>query len=490
MKQMRVLIAEDEPIVVRYIKRILESCEVFEVIADCETGEEAEALCLQEKPDLLITDIRMAGISGLELIRRIKQHGLNMQMVIVSGYKDFAYAKEAIFLGVEDYITKPINPDELKTTLLRIWESYGKQIAAQKTFDMEQILREQNEEAFHNQFPYTRCRMLMVYQSGDIDELHFATVHDKCRISFFYRNSLMLLVGGEKMDKGDFSNSIDQITAAKGKGKTCTVMTVGKVDLGKDCFAVFQQMYRSLREQTIPGKLVIKRYPSSENIPPQNDYQDEVPLKRVENKIAAKEWKGLLERIQELFLFWEKEQYDLYHIKTTIHQITDQMYKAGAFEQGKLIINEYLDDCLRYAESYTKMREIICTYLEKAIKNRDHSPQEGKNADQIFEQICRYVLQNEDKYFSLNEICYQFKVSQPFIRKIFRIKTGKSYNEWVLDTKIQRAKELLRANPKLLVKDVAAQLGYEQLYFSTVFNKHVGMSPSEYKFRQQEEDNV
>ena len=48
----------------------------------------------------------------------------------------------------------------------------------------------------------------------------------------------------------------------------------------------------------------------------------------------------------------------------------------------------------------------------------------------------------------------------------------------------------MQANPKLLVKDVAAQLGYEQLYFSTVFNKHVGMSPSEYKVRQQEEDGV
>ncbi len=488
MKQISVLIAEDEPIVARYLSRVLADLGDFDVVAVCESGEEAEEMCLRSKPDLLITDIRMPGISGLELIHRLKRVKMDIQVIIVSGFKDFSYAKEAISLGVEDYITKPINQDELKSALLRVRDTHKKLLQNQKDVDMEQIVWERDEAAFHNRFPYNRCRALLVYQNGDIEDLSFAAVQDETRISFYYRNSLMVLVGGEALDKGDFRISMQQIIDAKDKGKTCTIMTVLDVPLEKDCFGVFQRLYRMLREQTIPGRLVVHRYESIEHIKKIRECQDEALMSRIANKIQAKEWRGLPTMIQELFLFWEKEQCDIYHMKMAVHQITDQLYKVGAFEQGKLVINEYLDDCLRYADSYSKIREMVCTYLEKVIRNRNYAQQEGKNADQICAEVRHYVLQNESKNFSLNEICYLFKVSQPFIRKAFRMYTGKSYNEWVLDTKIERAKDLLRENPKLLVKDVASQLGYEQLYFSTVFNKHVGMSPSEYKFRLQEEE--
>lgn len=487
MKQMKVLIAEDEPIVTRYLKRILESVGGFQVMATCESGEEALEVCRQGWPDLLITDIRMPGISGLDLIRRIREQNTNIQVVIVSAYKDFSYAKEAISLGVEDYITKPINPDELNSTLLRLKESYQKQLTEKSTLDMEQILREQNEAAFRSLFPYETCRALLVFQSGEIEELKYATVHDQCRISFFYRNSLMVLVGGEAMDKGDFSRSIEIITAAKGERKTCTIITLKTLDIRRDCFGVFQKLYRMLREQTVPGRLIIKRNFAWEE-PRQPFCRDEALLKTIENQLSAKEWRTLPKQIGELFAVWEKGQCDLYHIKTVIHQITDRMYRTNSLEQSKLVINEYLDDCIRYADTYDKMRDMVCSYLEKMLKNRDTSQQEGKNADQICAEIRRYVLANENKNFSLNEICYLFKVSPPFIRKAFRQNTGMSYNEWLLDTKLQRAKELLRVNSRLRVKDVAAQLGYEQLYFSTVFNKHVGMSPSEYKALHQGEE--
>lgn len=486
MRQMKVLIAEDEPIVTRYLKRILESCGGFEVMPPCESGEEALQVCRQDWPDLLITDIRMPGISGLELIRRVRQLSANIQVVIVSAYKDFSYAKEAISLGVMDYITKPINPDELRSTLQRIKEFYWKQLAEKKTLDMEQILRERNEAAFRSQFPYKTCRALLVFQSGEIEELKYAAVHDACRISFFYRNSLMVLVGGAELTTGDFSRSIEMITAAKGERKTCTIITVRELDIGSDCFGVFQRLYRMLREQTIPGRLVIKRNFAWEEAG-RSFRQDEALLKNIENQISAKEWRNLSRQVEALFALWEQGQCDLYHIKTVIHQLTDRLYRTDSLEQSKLVINEYLDDCIRYADSYDKMGDMVCGYLEKMLKNRDYSQQEGKNADQICAEIRRYVLANENKNFSLNEICYLFKVSPPFIRKAFRMNTGMSYNEWLLDTKLQRAKELLRVNSKLRVKDVAAQLGYEQLYFSTVFNKHVGMSPSEYKALHQGE---
>lgn len=487
MRQMKVMIVEDEPIVARYIKKNLDECGGFEVTAICENGEDAVALCQKETPHLLITDVKMPGLSGLEMIRMLRQQGRNMQVVIVSAYKDFAFAKEAISLGVEDYITKPINPDELKKTLLRLQDSCWKTLSAQKNAEMEQAMRDQNEAYLKSQFPYTHCSMLLVYQSGDIEELSDVLTYDEHSISFFYRNSMMLL-----MDRGyqawkRIEAVILQIVSCMQARKTCAILVIWDVDITKDCFTTFRKLYRSVREIATPGKQTIHKYNVVGEIVPLEAYHDEALLKRMENKITAKEWRSLPEMLRELFSFWEKEQYDVYHIKMCIHQLTDQLQKTNALEHNKLVINEYLDDCIRFADSYDKMRDMVCGYLEKVLKNRNDTWQEGKNADQICTEIRQYVLQNESKSFSLNEICYLFKVSQPFIRKAFRMNTGMSYNEWVLDTKIERAKELMRANPRLLVKDVAAQLGYEQLYFSTVFNKHVGMSPSEFKFRLQED---
>ena len=487
MRQMKVIIVEDEPIVIRYIKRILDSCGGFSVIAACESAEEAEAVFRQNRPDLLITDIKMPGITGLELVRRIKKHGGDLQVIIVSGYKDFSYAREAIQLGVEDYITKPINPEELKSTLLRLRDSYWQQISARQAFALEKHLREQNEDAFRARFPFSCCSALAVYQSGDVEELDYAAVFDADCVSFFYRNSLMILAGDMNRAEKTFEQIRARISAADNKQRTITIMAVRQVDLSKDCFSAFQRIYRVLREQTILGKQLSVQMDNCRHAPDTIRYQDEAQMKRLENIIASKEWRNLPGHIRELFVFWEKEQYDLYHIKNAVHQITDQLYKMGAFEQGKLIINEYLDDCIRYADSYSRLRETICGYLEKILRRQNAIQQESKNARLLYEDICRFVLNNLNQNYSLNEICYMFKVSQPFVRKAFRTSSGKSYNEWVLDTKISRAKALLQENSKLLVKDVAMQLGYEQLYFSTVFNKYVGMSPSEYRYLVQEE---
>lgn len=297
----------------------------------------------------------------------------------------------------------------------------------------------------------------------------------------------MILAGDMQRAEGIFRKIIERINTADNKQRTVTFMAVKQVDLSKDCFSVFQRIYRLLREQTILGRQMSVQMENCSQAPDAIRYQDESRMKKLENIIASKEWRDLPNRIRELFVFWEKEQYDLYHIKNAVHQITDQLYKMGAFEQGKLIINEYLDDCIRYADSCSRLRETICGYLEKVLRHQYVVQQESKNASQLYEDICRFVLNNLNQNYSLNEICYMFKVSQPFVRKAFRTSSGKSYNEWVLETKISRAKALLQENSKLLVKDVAAQLGYEQLYFSTVFNKYVGMSPSEYRYRVQEE---
>ena len=83
------------------------------VIGEAADGEEALGLCRKLRPDIVLTDIRMPGINGLDFLKFLKDEGINSRLIIISGYGEFQYAKEAIKLGVVDYILKPVENDEL-----------------------------------------------------------------------------------------------------------------------------------------------------------------------------------------------------------------------------------------------------------------------------------------------------------------------------------------------------------------------------------------
>lgn len=118
----KVLLVEDEDLIRAGLRKILE-----EVIGGYRVGSEArdgtEALNLVEslQPDLILTDIRMIGMDGLEFVRELRMGGNEVPVVIISGYADFGYAREAVRLRVVEYILKPVDPAELAAVLERLF---------------------------------------------------------------------------------------------------------------------------------------------------------------------------------------------------------------------------------------------------------------------------------------------------------------------------------------------------------------------------------
>ncbi len=103
----------------------------FEVIGEAETGDEGLKLAAELHPDLIVTDIRMPGMDGLELIERLGEL-IEAEYLIISGYNDFSYAKQAMRLGVKDYLLKPIDDEELYQVLERLAESIRSKKQAKK----------------------------------------------------------------------------------------------------------------------------------------------------------------------------------------------------------------------------------------------------------------------------------------------------------------------------------------------------------------------
>ena len=117
----KVIIADDEERICRLIEALVDWRALdMEVAAIAHNGLEAAELVGQLCPDILITDIRMPGCSGLELIERVKKERPELEIIIISGYAHFDYAKSAIKFGVGEYLLKPINKAELTMTLERL----------------------------------------------------------------------------------------------------------------------------------------------------------------------------------------------------------------------------------------------------------------------------------------------------------------------------------------------------------------------------------
>ncbi len=151
---MRLVVVDDEPIVLAGIASILaDHRDAFEIVAQCENGFDALTVIEREKPDIVITDIRMGGMSGLELAEKIREMDEQIVIILLSGYSDFSFAQKALTLGVFEYLVKPTRYGDIVGCLARAAESRRKLIYARdQQSKREKADQEAGKEDLHAKF--------------------------------------------------------------------------------------------------------------------------------------------------------------------------------------------------------------------------------------------------------------------------------------------------------------------------------------------------
>lgn len=184
----RVMIVDDEPVIVRGLTRIVDwkkwDCEV---VATAEGGQEGMALIEQYKPDILFSDISMPGVDGLSMIAGIKAQFPNMQITILTGYRDFDYAQRAIRLGVTRFLLKPSKMDEIEEAIEAMQKKLQQSVPAEEK-------AEEKTDKNEGEYPDTE-------DTGD---------EDSAANSFIVRNALSYMEEnyGQKLKLGDVAEQI------------------------------------------------------------------------------------------------------------------------------------------------------------------------------------------------------------------------------------------------------------------------------------------
>lgn len=487
LKKMQVLIVEDEPPIGRYIRKLIEEIPGFEVVSICYCGEAALELMCKNRVDVLFTDIQMPGISGLGLIRKAREYNKELLCVVISGYKMFEYAKEAIELETMAYILKPVDAAELRRVCLTMQEQYRKRSRSAGQEALQIAFRKKDEETFQKLILGEGDKLLAVYYGDNQEEILRLVSGMTPDIYWFgYKKWLFFLCGEEGGQPEIISRKILFRPECR---RTCACIAASGFGTSTEPMVELLRRWQreTLEKLVVPGKRVQL---SMEGITfvEKEELLDGGLKNALNMDIAAGDRKKFERDFQALYGFWEKHQASISHIRKGMHELTESLQRNHLLNTAGIVCNEETDEIIWSGDSYQEIGEglwkALEDFFEESLSENDVPRTEWKV---LFEKILNFIEQNPECNYSLQEICDKFHVSQPYVRKIFRHYTGKTYKEYLLAWKVRTAKELMERNPSLLVKDVADKIGFEQLYFGSVFQRYTGMTPSRYKTNLQKE---
>lgn len=492
----RIVIAEDEPVIQRYNKRIVErNTEEFEVCALCENGEDVLEYLEEHEADVVMTDVRMPAMDGIELIRALKDRRPGIITVVLSGYQDFPYVRECMKLGSEDYLLKPLKDPVVADTLKNLKEKLDRQRLKHLEQQFEEFIKkgEMAEDfiqwlelngrdhvlvllrsgcphagSFETLLPVGNPRLLEIVKEWGLQELVMAGGR--------YMNECLILLRRGSLRR--FCALLEK-RAEEMQGKN--YYTCIYENLGSDSSRVQEKiclLTKTADEQIVVGKTIMGR-------PEQFSSRSYTDIdSRLRGKMTALvkggQWEGLKDVIIELFRIWENEQASLHWIQSEVMDIITLIHMNMGGKQPDFIKKalEAMDGAYVYARSASDILFNLCDFVTEQVNSRREYRKDSK---ELYEDIRDYVYKNISSNIRLRDITERFYISQTYVNRLFNKYADTSFYDFVLEEKILQAKHIYKENPGAKIREVAQMLGFSDAgYFGKVFKARTGETPSEY----------
>ena len=546
---LKIFLAEDEVVVRETIKRMIPWEEFgFELVGEAADGEMALPLLIRQQPDLLITDIKMPFMDGLTLARLAKKEIPGLKVVILSGYDDFNYAKQAIGIGVEDYLLKPITKNALIERLSEIRSRYEHEKTQKEyyeKFQREMQAYEKNSSRdFFEALVGGSMDMMEVYKRAE--KLGLDIVAEAYNVLIFTMNcdedfsgqrdeyssweaeSLELLenfFAGHSSAMLFRSNIFSYGVLLKGQREAIEENTracvdeirkiLSRQDGRREWFlAVGQSVERLSQIQKsyhTASRAFSQRYLYDENIL----YYDEMETMEHPGGQAETEDNAYLQKVDVNALNPAILQKFLSNglQEETENFVKDYFYAIGQEPMESLVFRNYVILNVRFsvisfikglgcdtnemesadteevlAESGKNMESAIAyakKMISQAIEIRDQNS--GNKNRSILKTAVDFIDSHYmDEEISLNTVANVANVSSNHFSALFSQNMGQTFIEYLTTLRMNKAKELLRCTG-MRSSEIAGEIGYKDAhYFSYLFKKTQGMTPSDYRKAREE----
>ena len=477
-----VIVVDDEPTAVKHICKIIEmKCPQFQVVETAENAQEGLEKIRIYKPDLVITDIKMPIMNGIDFITKVKEEFPLMCAIIVSGYQDFEYAKGAIQLGVLDYILKPVNPTMLKANLDNIADKLKFALYQNRNVLIRNMSRGlvQDDIEIKRYFPSEKYYAAIIRRNGL--PRRFSSKSDieifsgEGETMFLYGRDEMeaLYICPEELITKKFVELIyKRLEKDSNKLGYTTSVILNKSFNTEKLYDMIKILYKTLDSRAVIGC-------TQEIILEGNRIEEPTRTYDKDNMIMHIKPLNFKSEFTKLMLLWRKERRPQLWIERNVRLIFYymQVQDSNVYDEE----SEYmLVDAFFYA---TSMEELIDSLLYVFDKNKQEESTCNLKIDtqKFVETVKDYLNIHISDQISLQSVCKKFGISQTYLSRVFRKYVDDSFNNYLTTIRIECAKKLMAENKDFLVKDVASMVGYsDQFYFSRVFCSVTGKPPSIY----------
>lgn len=508
---MKIFIADDEAIIREGLKYIVNWEELgFTICGEASNGEDTLSGILELNPDLVLLDIRMPKLQGTEIVRLTREQKFKGHFIILSGFTDFKYAQTAIRYGVDFYLTKPIDEDELHNAVKTVKEALEKEHLHTNTIKhyLDKAKYAILRDILLNSSDFSNINLSDINLSAAIYQVVIYENYNQDTFNLSYSFADILKVTNQK------NNSFEYIKIHQKD----IVLLKGKFSLNR--FRDFLRHYEERPQKGSPldslfityGRLVYKiedihcSYEDALNLLnrrffcEQNQhaigYEQLPDFETCTYEIDPKKAKQYCDMFCGYIQSFNRKMIadtlsalskNLYCTKSDLAGI--KLFLADIYLQIKENINHIYSTAdipfpnnssvIDFIESKYYLYEIILFFSEQfemlmnAIGN--------STSESILDDIVYYINHNFHENIKLETIAPLFGYNSSYLGKIFNKKMGESFNSYIDHVRINHTIELLRQK-NLKVYEIAELVGYKNVdYFHKKFKKYVGESPAEFR---------
>lgn len=530
-KKTTVLIADDEELICILLQKIILWDELnLEFLGAVHNGQELYAAIVDKQPDIVITDICMPQMSGIDLIGKVREDNIPCRFIIVSGYRQFEYAHNALKYGVEDYILKPVDNDELNSALnklVRLMHEEGDGVGAEKLHNSEERLKRffinriikdlspdnadlsyiesefgidlipglyqsiyiksdvmGNSDDFSEYADSIQKKIVQVFENLMMPEVHsilFDVEPDRVKIGINYKADKAAVVK-EKID--DFMIQIQNIVdlfkdykVTIGVGRPYPEVWKWKESETEAQYAIESRLVRGL-EQVI--------YWEHEMLSEADRILSQTAEKKFFGEVArvfeSLDMEGFEKVIKNFFIKLRTNfsSRDMVRILDTVIDMWLHCEKSlHVGQESEDLLGKQLLFGMRRATSVKELETAFAAPIYRAM-------------EQLVEEVklqnskpVRMAIQYLEEYYAkpikLEDVAGAIGLNPAYFSNIFKRETGENFTDFLMNYRIERAKELLREG-HLNINEIACKIGYsDNRYFSKLFKKVVGIKPSDYR---------
>lgn len=512
-----ILLTDDEQIVVDSLAFIIEKNfpDQFNVFK-CASGSEAVYTCRTTKIDIIFIDINMPGLNGLESIKEIKQFNPNVVIIVLSAFDRFNYAQEAMALGVYRYLTKPVNRNIVSKTIRSAMEivdlergkleseilikeklSFVSSIV-ESDFIYSSIYSTPDEKNLKKYLEYFKfepkayffvCVELPVISSEIKEETYFCVKNifisnTSCIIGPLMNNRIVIFVPLEAACDSltEDSHQVEMckkvLQQLKMKISSKVKMGVGKIysDLN-DSNGAYNSALEALRDSSESEGL---GFAVCENV--KKETSSNIYEQRLLARISAGDTSGIKNQLDIWLesLFAGNENVDsirniAFRTLVNARSIASEVKKDYENEPSFNNTFSLLGQCKNESDfsAFLEPQFIDCArILSEKIENKQNP---------VISKAKEYIQIHLSEEISLEQTAMYVKVSPYYLSKLFKDETGSTFIDYVTEKRLSKAKELLKSGD-LSIKEVSFETGYsDQNYFSKIFRRKFGVTPTEYK---------